>query len=168
MKLVYGYTLIEVLVVVTLTAILAVATVNLFLTSVQGGSKAARLNEVRSSGDYALAQIERLVRNADTVTCVGGSPATQLDIVKNTTPPTTYTIQIDTSVTPNRIQLNAGLYLTASNIIASNLSFTCIAGTVFTPPKVGITFTLQRGETGARPSDVVRETFVTTTLLRTY
>jgi type II secretory pathway pseudopilin PulG len=59
-----GFSLIELMVVITLTIILTIAGMGLFFSSLYGNSKKAVLTVVKDEGDYALSQIEFLLRNS--------------------------------------------------------------------------------------------------------
>jgi len=59
-----GFTLIELVVVAGLVGILSIGIVNLFTSSVRGSQRARLQAEVKSQGDYALASMERQIRNA--------------------------------------------------------------------------------------------------------
>ena len=57
-----GYTIIELLVVVTLISILTVSIIGLFLSMVRGGGRAQSLALVKEEGDYVVSTLERILR----------------------------------------------------------------------------------------------------------
>lgn len=59
-----GFTLIELMVVVTLIAIIGLITSQMFILNVRSQSKSEIQQEVKQSGDYAISVIESMVRNA--------------------------------------------------------------------------------------------------------
>lgn len=58
-----GFSLIELVVVTGLVGLLSVGLVNMFLSSVRGSQRARLQAEIKSQGDYALASMERVLRN---------------------------------------------------------------------------------------------------------
>lgn len=68
-QLTSGFTLIEMIVVITLLGLVSVIASGFLLTSMIAGSKAEITKEVRQSGAYALSVMEGLIINAATVTC---------------------------------------------------------------------------------------------------
>ncbi len=71
MKKEKGFTLIEILMVVFLLGIIVVIGSNLFFSILKGASKAEITKEVKQNGDYALAVMERHLRNASSVESCG-------------------------------------------------------------------------------------------------
>lgn len=62
-----GFTLIEALVVISITSIMAILLTEIFLNIVQLNVNATRTNDVRSQGEVIMETITRDVRSADTV-----------------------------------------------------------------------------------------------------
>jgi prepilin-type N-terminal cleavage/methylation domain-containing protein len=65
-----GFSLIELVVVTGLVGLLSVGLVNMFLSSVRGSQRARLQAEIKSQGDYALASMERVLRNVTTTPSV--------------------------------------------------------------------------------------------------
>ena len=57
-----GFTFVELLVVITLFAILAVGSVNLFFSSLVGSGKESSVREVKETGEFAIKKIETGLR----------------------------------------------------------------------------------------------------------
>lgn len=149
-----GFTLIEVLVVIFLLGVVLVIGVNLFFSILKGASKAEITKEVKQNGDYAIAVMERMIRNAQDASCNGGVTITNLD-------GRTTRFFCESS----RIASNSGNYLTSGNVTATGCSFTCEYST---PEVVTISFTLSQKGTPARVEERATQDFQTTVSLRTY
>lgn len=63
----YGFTLVEILMVVALLGIFSIAVVQVFFTIVSQQTKTAAIEEVKQSGDYAFSVMETMIRNAKVV-----------------------------------------------------------------------------------------------------
>jgi len=145
-----GYTLIETLVVVFILGLVLVVGGNLFFSILRGGAKAEAVKEIKQNGDYALAVIERMTRNAKSANCVGGA----LAITNFDGSTTSFTCS------SNRVA-SGSAYLTSTEVVANPCSFSC-AGTI--PEVVTISFTLGPSKTGATTNQI----FQTQVSLRTY
>lgn len=145
-----GYTLIETLVVVFILGLVLVVGGNLFFSILKGGAKSEAVKEIKQNGDYALAVIERMTRNAKSASCGGGALAISNFDGSNTS----------FSCLSNRVA-SGSAYLTSTNVVASSCSFTCSGAN---PQLVTISFTLGPAETGATTA----QTFQTKVSLRTY
>ena len=66
-KGVQGFSLLEILVVVTVFSILAILTTQAVLLTLRGSKKSESLTKVRGNIDYSLAVIERNIRNAESM-----------------------------------------------------------------------------------------------------
>jgi len=122
-----GFTLIETLMVVFLMGIVLVAGGNIFFGIMKGASKAEVEREVKQNGEYALAIMERMIRNSrEVLKCDTGYL-----IIKNIDDENTK-FQVDSE----RIASSSGksevppysnhLYLTGDNIEVASLFFNCI------------------------------------------
>jgi prepilin-type N-terminal cleavage/methylation domain-containing protein len=66
-KRIQGFSLLEILVVVTVFSILAILTTQAVLLTLRGSKKSESLTKVRGNIDYSLAVIERNIRNAESI-----------------------------------------------------------------------------------------------------
>src|SRR3989339_275480 len=75
-----GFTFVELLVVITLMVMLMLTAASMFFTTLIGTGKTNSNFQVKEEGDYAISQMEFLLRNAvavDSATCApGGSEIT--------------------------------------------------------------------------------------------
>jgi prepilin-type N-terminal cleavage/methylation domain-containing protein len=66
-----GFTLIEILVVIAIIGVIAGITSDIFVQVIKASNKANITTEIKQNGDSVLNQIDRLVRNADSVVFFG-------------------------------------------------------------------------------------------------
>lgn len=164
-----GFTLIETLIVVFLIGIVLVAGGNIFFGIMKGSSKAEIEKEVKQNGSYALAVMERMIRNSRRVTACDDLAGASLEIENSDYGLTTFQLG------EGRIASSSAggdLYLTTDNITVSSLTFTC----VFDPPsssdpqdirRVGINFILSVGAAEA-PETFAEIEFQTSVSLRNF
>lgn len=69
-----GFTLIEVLIVVTLLGVFTVVATDTFTNIMRAQNKARVVNELEQSGNYALSVMEQQIRDAEEVFCCGSNP----------------------------------------------------------------------------------------------
>lgn len=72
-----GFTLIELLVAVAIIAGLGTVLAQSFFTTTRSNTKVEKLTEVKQNGEYALAVMERMIRNARSITATCTSGGTQ-------------------------------------------------------------------------------------------
>ncbi len=171
-----GFTLIEMLVVVSLTVLLMIAASSLFMTSLIGNTKTTLEQLVKSEGEYALNQMEFLIRNS-------------VALVDNQTDPTSETIcemnmdaiglkSIDNQVTIlgktqiggiDKISSNSA-YLTSDSVtLLSGPTFDCQKSSDGTTRYVGIKFELRKGDPGVDDiREVVQQEFSSGVTIRTF
>lgn len=74
-----GFTLVEILVVISIFAIIGILSTRAIMLSVQGSKKGSSSVTVRENLNYSLAVIERLLRNANQISLCTSSQITYLD-----------------------------------------------------------------------------------------
>lgn len=170
-----GFTLIEILVVVSLSVILSVAAAGLFFTTLIGNTKKEIISIVKDEGDYAISQMEFLLRNAVSLTadpdfplaatCTSGmSRITFKSIDEGIT--TLYNdngriaSKSSTSSTP--------VYLTSDNVTLSGPTFNCQQSGTNYGSYVTITFSLQKDSPDANRPQPVKEDFTTSANIRSF
>jgi prepilin-type N-terminal cleavage/methylation domain-containing protein len=120
-----GFTLIETLIVVFLIGIVLVAGGNMFFGIMKGASKVEVEREIKQNGEYALAIMERMIKNSRSVTsCSSGS----LEIENTDHFLTIFHLIPDSGV--DRIASSSAsaasdLFLTGDNVNVSDFVFTC-------------------------------------------
>lgn len=71
MKKQYGFSLIEILVVVSIIGVITTVTTGIFVQIIKSSNKANVVTEIKQNGDSVMNQIERTIRNAEDITSVG-------------------------------------------------------------------------------------------------
>jgi type II secretory pathway pseudopilin PulG len=166
-----GFTLIELIIIVSLTIILMLTASALFMTFLISGAKINSTQTVKQEGQYALSQMEFLLRNAveilpNTLGDECEADMTEIKLKSFDGGETTLLIEDDGGV--NKIASNSGVYLTSEAVeIADDLNFTCTQSNDESHPHINISFTLRKGTPGVdQARDIVEETFSTSTTIR--
>lgn len=168
----FGFSLLEMLIVTTLTVLIVVTGTSLFLTTILGGGRANTTTIVKNNGDYALGQMEYLLRNAiellptdvadPSSDCYLNMPAIRFKLID----------QGETTLFAEneKIASNSGVYLTSDEVsVVGSPSFDCTRSADEAITSVRISFTLRRGEVGLdRQSETEEQTFSTIVNMRTF
>lgn len=124
-----GFSLVEVLIIVSLLAIVLLIGSDLFFTTLKGASKAEIVKEIKQNGNFALGIMERMIRNSRALDC-SGTPG-QLSLTNPDQGETTF--RLDSS---NRIASESALgpfLLTSPETPAASFSIICSPS----PPQTG-------------------------------
>jgi hypothetical protein len=153
-----GFTLVELLIVMTLSIMLLLTASSLFMTLLIGNTKTNSSQLIKAEGTTAMNQIEFLLRNAVEIpTCVASS--------------NTLTIRsLDGGTTVLGSTLNNGKYKIASNssyltsesvdLVGNQVTFSCAQSADGLSKYVTTTFTLRKGIPNFDSArDIVEETF---------
>lgn len=150
-----GFTMIELLVVVSLSVILMLAASALFLSFLLNRTKITAIKQVKDEGQYALNRMEFMIRNALEVVPTASYPTgcepdmTEIAIRSLDGGVTTFFIEEDSSDGHVKIASNSGVYLTSATVsILDDLRFSCTQPGDESIQHVGIFFTLRRGTPG--------------------
>ncbi|MGB9585897.1 MAG: four helix bundle protein [Anaerolineales bacterium] len=155
-----GFTLIEIMVVVGILGIIAVVGSGAFFSILRGSTKTKTLQMVKQNGDYAISVMERMIRNARSVSGGGNSITITNPDGMNTT----------FSCSGNMIASNSAS-LVSSEVKVDDCSnvFTVTPGEVgIRPAVVKINFNLSQAGTPTRPEEQASINFQTTVSLRNY
>lgn len=168
-----GFTLIELLVVVTLSIVLMLAASAIFMTFLISNTKTSTNQLVKSEGDFALSQMEFLLRNAlELLPNINGDTCTanMSEIVLKSNDNGITTLFTETDNGAAKIASNSGVYLTSGSIeLSSEPVFNCIQSADKLSNYVNISFTLRKGTPGIdQARDIVEETFTTGVNLRSF
>lgn len=174
-----GFTLLEVLVSITIAASVGILIAQVFFTTTKSNTKTELLKDVKQNGEYAVAIMERMIRNALRVesTCSKtGSTLRSIEIANRDGNTTTFGCVLDTGIT--RIASTSGTgrteYLTSSNLTIggtsctdpdNSLSFVCTSYSD-QPSKVTVSFSLSQTGTPPDQQDQASVTFQTTAVPR--
>lgn len=177
MKQKNGFTLIELLVAVAIISGLGTVLAQSFFTTTRSNTKVEKLTDVKQNGDYALAVMERLIRNARTLTasCTsGGTQATpSAAIVSPDGLTTTFQCELTGSVTRVASTSSVGTeYLTAGSVTlggtscdTDSLTFYCTSISQI-PKSLKVTFQLSQKGTPMDQFEKASTTFQTTIGIR--
>ena len=159
----YGFSLIELLLVITMLSIVVVASTSLLFTTMSGSNKASGLAIVKQNGDHAISYIERQTREAESVECDTDPNPDELNLTDVDGNPITITTETATgrivTIVPPDIT-----YLTSDELLAEN--FTCEVD-LGDPAVVQVNFRMTLAP-GGIPSETATESFQTRVSLRTY
>lgn len=160
-----GYTLIELLVAMTVIITVGLIVVAILVSSLRGTNKAISIENVRVNGNYAILQISRMIEFAQGFKGVSSDPqgslssytiacssATQYKYIKITSFDNGETILSCNSplLNPPTIASQSGAIVPPTSIIdtgnvsLSNCYFTCSRTNISQPPIIGVNFTLSQ------------------------
>lgn len=133
-KNIKGLSLIEILIVITIFAVIGLLSTRSVFLTLRGAKKSESTIKIRESLNFAFAVIERQLRNAESVTCPN-SPTTSLSYVSIEGVSTSFSC---TTVGTDKYIASGSARLTSNDIYVSTCSITCTQSSVNTPPKVDI------------------------------
>lgn len=172
-----GFTLIELLVAMAIISGLGIMIAQAFFTTTRSNTKVERLTDVKQNGDYALSIMERMIRNARTLTasCTpAGTQATEsIAIASSDGYTTTFQCLLDGSVTRiASVSAFGTKYLTSSSVTlggtscaADTLVFYCTS-IVQVPKSVKVTFQISQKGTPTDQFEKASTQFQTSVGLR--
>ena len=159
----YGYTLVEILIVVFIFAVLMLVTIQSLSQTLKGSKKSENQVKARQNVDYTISSMERLIRNARSISCPNQYILNYVDEYEN---------QASFACLPNG-STNGYIASSSARMTNSEISincslavFVCSPGGNGVPPSVRIVVSGKKaGAAGSEESSVRSET---TVLLRTY
>lgn len=166
-----GFTLIELLIVVGVSVILMLAASALFMTFLISNTKVNNSQLVKEEGQFALKQMEFLLRNAIEILpnsygqeCTNGMSEISFKSLDGGI--TTLNIEDDGGA--DKIASNSGVYLTSDAVeLTAGITFNCSQEDDQSHPHVELEFTLRKGTPGLdKEREIAEETFRTSTTLR--
>lgn len=169
-----GFTLIEILIVVSLLGIIMIAITQLLAGVLTGSAKANASQMVKENGQFAISTIERSLRNAASVSaCNTVLNYSVIDDSAGTPVTTSYQYSLDS--TPTRLKLTqtvaAGTpivsYLTNADLNVNTFSCVPSPSAPGQPAVYKILLTISKPNSSIEQS-IVQQTFETTVSLRTY
>lgn len=137
-----GYSLIELVVVIGLTGILAIAITAVSMTSLISSTRIRNQIRIRQAGDSSINQLQKLIRGAKSLSC--NSQTNTLTTINEDGNTTTVSAIIDGAAT--RIASNSGNYITPADTTISGFDITCVPNNIHASlinVKFGITSTIQ-------------------------
>jgi prepilin-type N-terminal cleavage/methylation domain-containing protein len=176
-----GFTIIEVLVVVSVFSVVGVIIGGIFFGALRGTKKTNTITLIRQNGNYAISQMSKMIRFADTLDAPAcpGEPAPAMP--HTIEPPViTITSSLDDQKTTftcdvanNMLASNSASLLNVSTdtnpntVILDKCQFTC-SRNQGGPPTIGIDFTLKDKNSGNIVESKASVRFQTSVTMRNY
>lgn len=169
-----GFTLIELLIVTTLSIMLMLGAAALFTTFLIGNNRATTSETLKTDGEYAMSQMEFLLRNAVELlpnslnqTCQSGMDEISFKSIDDGTT-TFFAEDDDNGIT--RIASNSGQFLTSDSVtLTAGPTFHCVESPDRVQQYITISFTLRKAATSFGATETgVEETFTSGVNLRTF
>lgn len=113
-----GFSLVELIVVIGLLSLLMLAISSTMLMSMLSSNRIRTATKVKQSGNYALTQIQTLIRGAKAISNCDSS-SDSISLINPDGGVTTFFLEA------SAIASNSGFYLTPSNITTSAWNITC-------------------------------------------
>lgn len=132
-----GISLLEILVVITVFSILGILATRALLLTLRGTKKSDSLIKVRSNLDYAMAIIERQLRNASLVNPCPNTDPLVLNYFDTDGVETSFSCQ---NITTSGYIASGSARLTSDEIKITACSFSCEEPSAGLPPAVSISF----------------------------
>lgn len=161
-----GFTLLEILVVMSIVSVAGIIVAGILVSTLRGSSKVNIVSSVKQNGDYAVAQMARIIRSASSVNilpCGNPSPAVQSITVT----------QIDTSQTifdcsGSTITSNGTSLLDTSSVqlVPSTCQLICSQQSTADVPVIQIKFSLMQKNSSNQPDQASTIPFQTSVILR--
>jgi len=140
-----GFSLIELIVVMGLISLLMLAISGIMLMSIVSSNRIRTTTNVKQAGNYALGQIQGLIRNAKQIVSCNTSNATIVIVNPDGESTTIQAIEVGLDT---RISSNSGVYLTSDNLTVPTFSIECFPDTI-TPTLIKVSFELKNNSTTA-------------------
>jgi len=163
-----GFSLIEMIVVISILGVVMVIASSFLLVSLMASSKAEITKEVRQSGNQALSVIEGMILNSLDVGCTIGTTGGSGIWVKGIDNNLSTVVFDETYHTIASISANKTYSLTSTNVSVTNGSFTCGIKNPGQPTKIGVSFSVGIGGVSSRPSEKAALDFQTEVVTRNY
>lgn len=170
-----GFTLIELLIVVSLSVMLMLSASSLFLTFLLGNTKVSRIQQVKQEGEFAMSQLEFLLRNAVQLVDNGSgqicvNDMTAITLVSLDSGRTTLSRVTDPADDKPKIASNSATFFTSGSVdLVSGPTFDCVESSDKLAQYIGIRFTLRRGTPAIdEDRDIVEQEFISGVGLRTF
>lgn len=167
-----GFTLLELLIIVSLSVMLMLSSSALFITFLLGNTKVNRMQSIKNEGEYAMAQMEFLLRNSlslepnnETFVCQADMESIAVKSIDGGV--TTFFAEQDSDL-QDKIASNSGIYLTSGDVtLLDGPTFDCSESADKSARYVTISFTLRKGTpTLDEAKDIIEQEFISGVALR--
>jgi prepilin-type N-terminal cleavage/methylation domain-containing protein len=170
-----GFTLIELLIVVSLSVMLMLSASSLFMTFLLGNTKVARSQIIKHEGEYAMSQIDFLLRNAVQLVAnssgqVCAKDMTSVSFISLDSGKTTLGVATDPLDSKVKIASNSTRFLTSGDVtIIDGPFFDCVQSTDKLSQYLGVRFTLRKGTPSLDLArDIIDQEFISGVGLRSF
>jgi len=152
-----GLSLIEILVVVTIFAVLGVIISSSLILTIQGTKKSESLIKVRENINYSLAVIERNLRNASVIVDCPNTDTSKITYMDQYGISSSFSCMNVGAATDSYIA-SGSARLTSNSIKVIQCSFVCTRADLSNPPSVKVNLTVQDTTySGSQGSNVTTE-----------
>lgn len=165
-----GFTLIEMLVVITMVAVIGTLVVTILAMTLRGSRKADLVSNIKQNGNAAISQIVRQIRYAKSLdiptSCVPSATMQSLTVTSFTDDrQTTFACVSGANAT---IASNSASLLNTNVVNVSSCSFVCRQQNIFDPPSITVQFVLNAKNANQLEETRATVPFQTTVKLRNY
>ena len=136
-----GFSLIEMLVVLTIFTVIALVSSETIILTLIGAKKAGSISKVRQNLDLAIGQMERQLHNAKSISECPNSDTSQISFADGNNNLVNFScVGVNNNNQPSYVA-SSSASLTSSDITITSCSFVCTPGTGNAPPYVTISIT---------------------------
>lgn len=160
-----GYTLIELISVITVFAIVGIIVVSITAFTLRGSKKSDLVENVRLSGNAVLSQMVRFIRYAESIDYPSCVPSATSSWIKFSSLSSTQTT-LSCETASNTIAYNGTPLIETNSLLVTDCQFVCRQPTTADAPTVTIQFTLKSNNTSSFLENNVSVPFQTTVSLR--
>ncbi|MEK7450907.1 MAG: prepilin-type N-terminal cleavage/methylation domain-containing protein [Patescibacteria group bacterium] len=180
-----GFTLVELLAVAVVMVVVSVIVTATITSSLRGTTKTNTINDVRQNGNYAIAQVSKMIEYAKSFNGVSNDNVAFVSNCVDSTPPLTPTptpsqykyiaiTGFDNGQTifgcsqnnVNTIASNSAFLIDTSLVSVDACSFTCERARITDPPIIGINFSLSKNTTSSLFENKASISFKTSVKMR--
>jgi prepilin-type N-terminal cleavage/methylation domain-containing protein len=184
-----GYTLVELLAVMSIVVVVGVIVAGILTSSLRGGSKSNVLDNVRQTGNFAVTQISKMIsysRSFNGISTNGGFYTTNCTQVIPPPPAPTpapivykyikitafdggqtiFSCINDSSTGLPTIASNGASLVDTSNVSVTSCYFSCSQSNFGQPPTIGINLTLSQNNPSSLPEKTASVPFQTSVTIR--
>ncbi len=141
-----GFSIIEILVAITIFAVIGVLVTRSISMTLRGSKKSDSLVRVRENLNYSLAVIERQIRNAESITACTGATSNRIDYTSLEGIDTSFVCTVSGT---DRFISSGSARLTSDDILISTCSFTCNKQDINNPAIVRVSVVAEDGTSQA-------------------
>lgn len=139
-----GFSLLEMLVVVTIFAIIALVTSQAIILTLTGTHKADAISKVRQNVDFTMEAISRQLYNAKSISQCPNADTSKITFTDQNNNNVTFScVNVNNSNQPSAVASTSG-NLTGSDIVITSCSFVCNPAVGSAPPYVTITISAKQ------------------------